>query len=129
MDPVEHFLTKIIENPDKWVRITRMKRNRPKNEIVEFRKNTLKQIKTALDLMGIQYEINENNHYTIKMVTHPSPKVQPVNPATVFMAADYAKKKQRILSQMLKTRSCTYRVISGGISDTKPTITIIDEVF
>lgn len=85
MDRVEYFLTKLLKNPGTWVRITKLKHQRPSKENTAERVQVMKQITAALDLMGINHLSKGNTHFTIKVL--PDPKA-----AGVQLHADLAKK-------------------------------------
>lgn len=58
-----------MKEPGRWIRITKLKHQRPNKENTAERMMVLKQVTTALDLMGIRYETKGKTHFTIKVVT------------------------------------------------------------
>jgi len=71
MNRVEHYLARLMNNPDRWIRVTKLKYQRPSTENTAERVQVMQQIKSALDLMGIKYECKDRTHFTIKIVPDP----------------------------------------------------------
>lgn len=68
MDRVEHYLSRLLKEHGKWVRITKLKQQRPSKENTSERQTLIKQITSALDLMGVKYEVKSNTHFTLKVI-------------------------------------------------------------
>lgn len=111
MNRVEHFLNVLMKNPGKWVRITKLKHQRPSKENTAERVQVMKQITAALDLMGINHLTKGNTQFTIKVL--PDPKA-----AGVQMHVDLAKKIDANTTVMYGYR----------MSGKTPMLAIIDEV-
>lgn len=71
MNRVEHYLTRLMKEPGRWIRITKLKYQRPSAENTAERMQVMKQIMCALDLMGVRYEAKSNTHFTIKVLPDP----------------------------------------------------------
>lgn len=127
MDRVGYFLSRILENPDRWIRITKLKHKRyASKETTQERIEVMKQVAIALDLMGVQYEIKDNNHYTIKLV---SPKLQFVDPAPYFMNMDFSDLEKQLMQRMTTTGIAVYRMNGRNtITGRRPQMIIIDDI-
>ena len=112
MNRVEHFLNVLMKNPGKWVRITKLKHQRPSKENTAERVQVMKQITAALDLMGINHLRKGNTHFTIKVL--PDPKA-----AGVQMHVDLAKKMAVDATVM-----CGYRM-----NGKKAQLVIYDDIY
>lgn len=60
-----------MKEPGKWIRITKLKHQRPSAENTAERMQVMKQIMCALNLMGVRYEAKSNTHFTIKVLPDP----------------------------------------------------------
>lgn len=53
---IEHYLKLLLENPDKWVRVTKRKNQASKETSLRERQEVIRDLKTSLDLMNIRYD-------------------------------------------------------------------------
>lgn len=109
---VEHYLTKLMKEPGKWIRISKLKHQRPSAENTAERMQVMKQIMCALDLMDVRYEAKSNTHFTIKVL--PDPKA-----VGIQMHVDLAKK-------MVTDTTVMY---SYRMSGKKAQLVIMDDIY
>lgn len=55
-DRTEHYLTRLLQNPNQWVRINKLKRQVDSRNNTQERQMLMMQIESALNLMGIEFE-------------------------------------------------------------------------
>lgn len=66
MDRIEHYLSRLMKEQGKWVRITKLKHQRPNRENTAERQNLLKQITSTLNLMGVKFEMKTS--FTLRVI-------------------------------------------------------------
>lgn len=84
---LQHYLTALVNNPGKYVRINKLKGQSPKADNSKERRELMAQIETALKMMGISYT-RVTDRYKIKVNEEENP-IPPLDPLSQKMSQKY----------------------------------------